>query len=501
LRVQLFITATLIALFSTAQTKIEILGADQLVYNKDVGKFQRCIGNVRFKQGQMFMDCDSARFYEEVNKVEAFGNIYIRQPDTLDLRSEYLEYDGDLRLAKVTKNVKLKDDKMTLTTDQLNYDMNEKIGYYSTGGNINNGRDKLYSKKGTYYSRSKEFFFKEDVKLSNEEYDMTSDTLQYNTVTETAFFYGPTYIVSEENTIYCEYGWYNTDEEISQFSQNSYILGKENKLNADSMVYFRNSGLGEAFGNIVLVDTVQDVTITGDYGKYNRLTKTTLVSDNPVAITLVDGDSFYLKADTLMDFSDTTDNGRIIKAYHNTKIFKSDMQGVCDSLIYSFSDSTIKMFVNPVIWADSNQITGDTMIVYRNSEGIERLETFNNGFLIEKDANGLFNQIKGKQVTAFFNESKLNKVFVNGNGRSIYYALEDSTQYSGVNDIICGNMLIRIDSTNRVRTISFYLQPVAAFYPLEQFPENKSRLETFEWKALLKPKKQEFLKSLLLHQI
>ena len=475
------------------KTKIEIIGADELVYDQEIGRYQMCRGNVRFKQGNVYMDCDSARFYEDINKIEAFSNIYIRQKDTLNLWGDFLEYDGDIRQAKVSQNVRLTDGKMKLTTKEINYDLVDKIGYYTTGGNIVNGEDKLYSEKGTYYSRNKEFFFKDSVKLTNPEYTMTSDTLKYNTVTKVATFLGPTYINSEENVIFCNYGWYNTDKDISQFSKGAYIEGKQNKLFADSMMYFRNTGFGEAFGNLKLIDTVEQITITGEYGNYQRFTKTTLITGNPQALKLMDDDSFYLKADTLIDLADTTADRRLL-AYRNVQLYKFDLQAVSDSLEYNFTDSTIGFYQNPILWTDSNQITGDTIIVFRNSEGISKVQAYNNGFIAEKDPNGFYNQISGKTLDAFFIADKINRIEVNGSGQSVYYAKEDSLQYSGVNDVVCGNMIIYIDTSNQVRTISFLDQPRATFYPLESFPVGKSRLPGFDWKALRRPKLVDFIK-------
>jgi lipopolysaccharide export system protein LptA len=439
------------------------------------------------------MDCDSARFYEDINKIEAFSNIYIRQKDTLNLWGDYLEYDGDIRFAKVSRNVRLTDGKMKLTTQEINYDLVDKIGYYTVGGNIINGEDKLYSEKGTYYSRTKEFFFKDSVKLTNPEYTMTSDTLKYNTVSKIASFFGPTYINSEENTIFCNYGWYNTDKEISQFSKGAYIEGKQNKLLADSMMYYRNTGLGEAFGNLVLTDTIEEITITGQYGNYKRFEKTTLITGNPQAIKMMDGDSLFLKADTLIDLADSTQDRRLL-AFWSVRLFKSDLQAVADSLVYNFSDSIIGFYYDPVLWTDSSQITGDTLLVFRNTDGIEKIKAFNNGFIVDKDPNGFFNQISGKTLDAYFIEGKIDKVEVDGSGQSVYYALEDSTQYSGVNDVVCGKMVIYIDSTNQVQTITFLDHPKATFYPLERFPTSKSRLPGFDWKASIRPKVGDFAK-------
>ena len=475
------------------QTKIEILSADQLVYDQNIGDYQLCKGNVQFKQGNMFMDCDSARFYDKVNKIEAFGDIYIRQQDTLDLHGDYLEYNGDSRLATIKKDVILSDGNMTLKTQQLNYDMINKVGYYSSGGHIDNGEDQLYSIRGTYFSRSKDVHFRDSVRLNNPDYIMVSDTLQYNTISKTATFLGPTYIYSEENTIFCNYGWYNTKTETSQFSQGACIEGKSNRLLADSMVYERLLGFGEAFGNIHFTDTSEKMSIFGQYGRYLRLQKETLITGSPQAIKNIDGDSLFFKADTFIDYADTVNSQkRLLVAFHSVRMYKSDIQAYSDSLAYNFSDSSIGFFQEPVIWTDSNQITGDTVIVFRNKLGIKYMDVIDKGLVIEKDRNGLFNQISGRYIKANFDEGRLDNIFVYGNAQSIYYALEDSTKYSGVNEVFCGNMMINLDS-NRVRTIKFMDQPKAIFYPLEKFPETKSKVPGFNWKNALKPQKIDFL--------
>lgn len=476
------------------QTQIEILSSDELSYDSEIGKYQRCIGNVKFKQDNVYMDCDSAYFYEDENKIEAFSNIYVRQKDTLNLWGDYILYNGNTRMAVVKKNVRLTDGKMELKTEQLDYDLNSKVAYYTTGGKIKNGNDRLSSRVGRYYSRSKTFFFKDSVKLNNPEYTMDSDTLRYISDTKVAYFYGPTYIKSDENTIYCEYGWYNTDNNKSQFSKGSYIEGKNNKLWADSMEYDRNTGFGEAFGNIKMTDTIENILITGAYGSYKRLENITLITGNPMAISYSDDDTLYLKADTFIDQIDTA-NKRALTAFKRVRVYRSDMQSLADSLEYNFTDSTIVFFGNPILWTDKSQITGDTIWVFRSHKGIDSLHARSNGFIIEEDLNGLYNQISGRSIVAFFKEKKLKKVNVDGNGASIYYALEEEKQYSGVNSIVCSSMVIRMDEENKVDRITFITQPKATFYPLEAFPIGKSKLEGFMWHTDKRPIKAHFIGS------
>lgn len=474
-----------------AQESIELIGAEVSEYDAAMVDAERLIGNVRFRQNNVYMDCDSAWFYHAENKIEAFGHIYIRQQDTLNLWGEYLLYNGDTKQAMVSKNVRMTDREMTLTTPQIHYDLTNKTAYYTSGGHIDNGKDRLYSRKGHYFSRSKEFHFKDSVRLVNPEYTMSSDTLWYNTISRKATFWGPTYINSEENSIFCRYGWYNTLKNTSEFSKGAWIAGKENKLWADSMLYNRNTGEGRAFRNILLMDTVEKVRIAGENGKYMRHLKTTWISGNPVAMKQLEDDTLYMIADTLMDLTDTATLSRSLSAYHQTQLYKRDMQGICDSLSYALSDSVIRMFYNPIIWNEQNQVSGDTLIIYRRNNRLDKLDVRQKAFVIMKDSLEYFNQVKGRNMTAFFEQNKIHHIDVFGNGQSIYYAREDDGSYTGVNEISCADMRIHTDS-GKVNNIRFYTQPEGTFYPLDEFPEDNAQLPDFKWLEMLKPQYEQF---------
>jgi lipopolysaccharide export system protein LptA len=483
------------SLFSSpalAQSTIELLQADYTEFDAEVVDAERVIGSVKFEHDGVFMDCDSAYFFKKDNRIEAFGNIYIRQPDSFHLRGNFLNYDGIAKRAIVKDNVTLHDDEMDLSTDAIVYDINQKVGYYTTGGKIRNGQDRLNSRIGRYNSRSKTLFFKDSVYLKNPEYEINADTLQYNTVSKIARFYGPTYITSEENTIFCHYGWYNTNENLSQFSKGVTIEGKSNKLFADSMVYNRNTGKGKAFGNLELIDTLEDVRIYGEEGYYNRLTQTTVILGSPLAIKYTNNDSLLLMADTLIDQTDSLNNKRELLAYHKATILSGDMQGLADSLVYSFSDSIINLYTTPIIWNEDNQITGDTIRIVQAKSELDRMIVRGNSFIVSQDAEDKYNQIKGRNMLAKFVSNELKTVDVKGNGQSVYYAKEDSVKYTGVNSIVCSNMFITLD-TNKVQEITFYSQPEGTFYPIEKFPAGKQKLPEFKWLIEKRPALESFM--------
>ncbi|MFD0751924.1 OstA-like protein [Mucilaginibacter calamicampi] len=143
------------------------------------------------------------------------------------------------------------------------------------------------------------------------------------------------------------------------------------------------------------------------------------VNTKPAATKAVKIDSVALKAKMLSD----TAKVRIIIGYHAAKIFKSDLQAKADSIYYSSSDSTIRLFVNPIIWTQGSQLTGDTIALQMKNRKIDNIDLFPNGFIvnIEKNDSLHFNQVSGKKIHGTFKDSRLNTMEVNGNAETIYF--------------------------------------------------------------------------------
>ncbi len=476
-----------------AQNKepITINNADYLDFNKNYANAERLVGHVSMSQGNMTLTCDSAWFWKDENKMEAFGHAFLNQTGGTMVWSDYMLYNGNTKMASAQRNVRMTDGKMSLTTDAIQYDVTNKIAYYTTGGNIKDGENTMTSRSGSYYSKSREYFFKGNIKLVNPEYTMTSDTLNYNGNTETAYFFGSTYITSTDNLLYCNYGWYDTKKNTCQFSKRAYILSKENRIDSDSFLYNRNTGIGRAFGNISLTDTVQKILIKGKKGIHNRFEKTTLISGNAIAIKKLEEDSLFIKADYFFDKLDTSSKKRTLAAYGGAKIFKPDLQGMADSLSYSLTDSVIRFFKEPVMWNEANQTTGDTIFIFQKGKTIDRMVVLQNAMVVMEDAPGLYNQIKGKKLYGLFSKNKLYRVNVRGNGQSVYYAKENDNKYSGVNYVECTNMIIAIDS-NKVKKVTFLVSPKSTFYPIDKFPAERAKLRGFSWLIEKRPKRKDF---------
>ncbi len=543
--------AGLIFLFFSAQgqdkNKIELLGAKTLKFDKAIGvDAQRLIGDVRFRHKGALMYCDSAYLYNKSNSLDAFGNVRIVQGDTLTLTSDKLYYDGNTQYVKVRDQVDLKDKEMTLKTNTLDYDRRTGEAIFYDRGVITSlaNDNKLIACEGIYNSSTEFFFFRDSVFLENPNYRVETDTLNYDNLNEIAYFKGPTFIYSEENTIYCENGWYDTQKDISQFNENAVIYNGHQKLMGDSIWYSRNEGLGRAYIDVSIQDTLDQYIINGDYGEYNEQTGKNLVTGRAEMIQYNELDSLFLHSDTLLAIRDTV-LGNKVHAYPGVKFFKKDIQGAADSLVFSEADSLIEMYTDPVLWSQDLQITGDTILIKTFDGVVQNLYVFENAFMINELDTSKYNQIKGRRLTGYFSDNDLYKVLIKGNGESLYYASEetpdttasemqtdsmadlnnesdtlssgvdegepparDSTavegraeiaaadttvrekkmkvKYIGVNKSICSNILIYL-SNNQVKRIVFLKKPNGKFHPMHKFPREEARFDGFIWEPDRRP--------------
>lgn len=466
--------------------RVEIIHSESMDFDKKSGiNATKLIGNVRFQHGNVIMDCDSAYFYSESNKIDAFSRIHISQGDTLHLYGEKLFYDGDIEIAKMRENVKLIDKQTVLTTQYMDYNLKDNIGYYYNNGNIINANNKLRSNKGFYYASIKLFIFKTAIVIENPDYTIESDTMRYNTVSRTAYFLGPTTITSKENLIYSENGWYNTNTNISQFQKNAYLLSNKQMIKGDSLYYEREKGIGKAFHNVFIIDSAKNVIVTGNYVYYIENPQFALVTDSAQMIKYGTNDSLFLHADTFRITSDTLEN-RWIKGYYKVKFFKPDFQGMCDSITYISADSIMKLNGNPVIWANSNQLSSDSVHIQFKDSTIDRVIYYNNALIVSESDTGIYNQTRGKNMTALFKSNQLYKVELKGNGESIYHVY-DNQGYIGLNKVECTDIDIYV-SENRLQRIVTKVSPVGTLYPPDQIPAEVKYLQGFNWKAEHRPK-------------
>ncbi len=492
-----FAACVLLALATAAhgQKRVKLRDADEL---RSGGRgMQRLIGNVVFEQNQTTIYCDSAHFFRGENSVEAFGRVRIVEGDSITITGSRLTYNGDTKTAKLRRNVVfVKLATATLYTDNLDYARPSNLAYYFNGGRLVDSINVLTSKKGYYDATTNLASFKGNVVVTNPDYTMYADSMQYNSRTKEIYFVSETTVVNKDSsTAVYQGGKYNTITKVSDLhegvgeSEDYIIEGDEYDLDA-----VRN--VARVRGNVVMTSKKEKLTIYGQASDYFRDLGITKVYNKAfIAKITDDNDTLFMSADTLVSIDSDDPAKKRILAYHNVKIYKQDLQGIADSLVYRTADSTIYFYDDPVLWTEGNQLTADSISMLIENNTISRMFLIDNAFVISQDTLRNFNQIKGREMTTFFSNGKINQVIVEGNGESLYFALDEDNQgLMGMNKIICSNITIRFKD-GKVNNLSFYVKPEASFIPPHELKEEQKTLKGFEWRAPAKPTRDAVVKT------
>ncbi len=474
---------------------VYLLHADETRFNQRINPdAQILVGDVAFRHDSMYMYCDSALFYEATNSLDAYGNVRMNQGDTLFLYGDRLHYSGDEMLAKVRENVVMIDKEMRLTTDSLNYDRTINLGYYFNWGTVEDTLNVLTSEWGEYDTQTNDAMFNYEVTLTNPNFVLTSDTLLYNTRTQVATIVGPSDKRSNRNHIYSTLGRYFTATEQAHLLNRSVLTNDKKRLIGDSIYYDRNEGYGEAFDNVEMDDIGGKTRLTGDYTYYNELADSAYATRRAVAIDYSQGDSMFIHGDTLRlltRFPDTDSVYRIVQAYRKVRIYREDVQAVCDSLEFSSLDSCMTMYFDPVVWNGPQQVLGEVIRVYLNDSTVEWAHVENQALIVERVDTNQYNQISGRDVRAYFVNGNIDKTDVEGNVQVVYYYTEvgDSKPF-GMNTTEC-TYLTAYMKDRQVDKLFIKQQSNGVFYPITQVPAGKDKLPNFVWLNKLRPLSKE----------
>ncbi len=618
--------------------------ADRLVKPSANVEYQVVTGDVKFRRGDMYMFCDSAHFYDQQGSLEAFGNVRMEQGDTLFVYADMLEYVDSTELATLYadpgKKVRLINRDVELRTDIFNYDMAIELGYYEVGGELIDNANRLTSLYGEYAPSSKDAIFRTNVhlnSLSNKDtLNIYTPYLHYNTDSHVADLSEESTIVSKDGTIYTDSGSYNTESTVALLYLRSLVVTKTGKtLTGDTLFYDNKTGFGEAWGNMVLNDTVNKSKLLGDYGFYNELTDSAFVTGHALAVdyssvdslslhgdtikaytyitkklvpiiepvdtlkpidlgilgsdsiatdsigtalpanglTIVDSlstelpqaDSLVIErpdadspmniitmpdsipADTIMpmtqaiDFilpdslstaietSDTTlmvsklepgklhdlsepalsdsvtgqpigeewrepqvpmmeitDTTHHIVAYPNVRFFRSDLQGVCDSMIFIQKDSILYMHRDPIVWNVDRQMSGSVIAVHMNDSTADRVDIPSNAFMAEMLEEGYYNQMSGRKLTAYLADRTLRHLDVSGNVMLIFYPMEEDSTYNKVASAESSELAADFNK-GQIEKLKMWPQSSEVITPLYLAKRSILFLKDFRWDGDRRP--------------
>lgn len=484
--------------------------ADRL-FKEERDSFMIVTGNVHFSKGPMQMYCDSAHYYSNSGSFNAFGNVHMEQGDTLFVYADELNYSGEYDIAYLygyepQKPVRMINRDVKLETDVFTYDLINEYGYYNTNGVLTDAKNRLTSVEGEYIPATKEANFYRQVHLTSrsekDTLNIYTDTLYYNTDTHMAEFYSPTQIVNADGIIFSDAGTYNTNNDVAELFDHSIVqTNRGTTLEGDTLFYDRKAGYGEAFGNMALVDSARQSTLRGNYGYYNELLDSAYVTGRALAMEYSRGDTLYmhgryitsvLRIDSVerkVDSLNVTvaDSTHLLTCWPRVRFYRSDMQGVCDSMVFIEKDSMLYMHRHPVVWSEDRQIFGNLIMVHLNDSTVDRAMLPDFGFSAQHIEDDFYNQLTGKEMTAYFENGEMRKLDVSGSVQAIFYPEEsDSTinkMVSVESSFMTAHML-----NNAIKRLKMWPETTGQATPLYLAKRSQLLLPKFEWYEGLRPK-------------
>lgn len=528
-------------------------------------------GDVQFRQDSCYMYCDSAYFYENSNSMAAFGNVRMQQGDTLFVYCDSLFYDGNALFGELYDNVHLVHMSASththLYTSYMTYDREVEEANYPDTGVMVDSIVHLRSQIGWYYLQRKLAFFQYDVEGRTYERDsvwqslgcfpphdydpdderlrpefmLFSDTLRYDFDATLATVLGPSRIVNDSSVVHTRRGNFNTSSQEAHLYDHSWIESPGRFATADTLFYNSKTGYGEAWGHVHAIDTTDCMQVRGDYAYYidnDSTPQMGFITGRALAMEYSSGDTLFLHADTLRAYTilnhvpadtishqepiDTlgntqlvidaihpayVDSLRFMQAYYNVRYYRSDLQGVCDSLIYAVKDSLATFVGNPVMWNSQYQITGDSIFAIVTRNGIQRAMIHPNAFLTQSHDESLsvrmdtlsleqqkalridtihYDQILGNNLVCLFDSGRVQRLDMDGNVQIINYPEEKDKTLIGLNQVI-GNYLTVWFKNQKMEMLKIWPQPIGSLTPIPLVTDDMLFLNNFRWMAYLRP--------------
>ena len=462
---------------------------------------------ILFHDGAL-IESDLAYFYAKENFFKATGDVVFTQGDSLRMTCNKIEYNGDTKVALAQGDVFLERPDMSLKTEKLNIDRVKNEAFYNSKGVVIDSSSTLTSNQGMYFINKKKYRFKSNVIIDNPEYEVNSDQLDYYTELNQAYLYGNSSIIGDTYTIKCERGFYDLDREKGVFKKNATLYYDNKIIKGDSLYFESEKNYAAATKNVSIVDSLNSSIITGHYGEIFKDKDSAIITRRALAINIIDNDSLFIHADTLV--ATGPEERRILRAYYDVRILKSDLRGVSDSLYLDESIGLTKLLNkplsnqqeqifteaernlnNPVLWFDKSQMSGNQILLISNTDTkkLDSLKILNNVFIIEKDTLSIdgYNQIKGGILDGNFKEGKLDNILITKNTEMVYYLYNDEDlQLIGIDKTTCSALKMNFDD-GEISDITFLVAPDGDVYPEDDLPINERTLKGFAWRKKERP--------------
>ena len=499
-------------------SRIYLDHADSLYYDEYRRHDTQVVrGHVRFRHQGTILYCDSAYFRPQENTFNACGHVRMLQGDTLEILCDTAFYDGrdDAEMVHAQSNVVVTHRKTAvLHTDNLILDRKFDIVYYDDGGNfVDRAKGMtLSSDWGKYNLTTKEAEFFYDVTLKTKSHVINTDTLFYFSQDERAHIVGgkttyqegrpPTWSKSLIHSIKDGYDvettncFYYMDKDAVELFDKSVIVDATRTITGDSLFYDSNTKTSQGFGKVHYDDKKNKNQLTAEVVNYDENLGKGMATDNPVYIDYSQQDTLYLHADTIRIetfYLNTDSMYRKVHCYFKVRMYRRDIQAVCDSMVLCSKDSTLTMYVNPIVWNGERQLLGDSIKIFMNDSTVREAQVHQRALSIEKmpdyehPGKVYYNQVTSRRMNAYFIEGKLRESEAIGSVQTIYYPVEEKDSSLLFLAYLETDTLRMLLSPERQLEKIWASKSEGTLYPLTQIPAGKDFLPNFGWYDYIRP--------------
>lgn len=503
------------------------------------------VDHVVLRHENTLFKADSVVQNEKLHFIEAFGRVYINDADSVITTSRYLKYFTDTRIAILRNNVVIKTATGSFNSEEVEYNMISKVATYKKGATIYSKKSKLTSREGQYSTNTNDALFTGKVVMHDKDSDVYTDTLYYNTQTEIATFVTYTKIINKKKnqTVETTRGFYDMKRGIANLLEYSVIKDSSRtiagqRIDLDDQAktlqitegYILDTAKGQyiagksvyiddknkflrILGNGVFKDSIEGFVITGNEINGDDKTGRFMSTGKTVAIIKQEEDSIFIAADTLFSgrieagekiASDTGKNifrvdtmavvkkpsdssKRYFEAFHHVRVFSDSVQAVSDSLFYSTIDSVFRLYYDPIVWNNENQVTGDTIYLFTKNKKADRAEVFENGFMVNRVQKQFYNQIRGNRLTAYFTKGEIDSLFTKGSGEIIFYIQDEDSAFVGV-DKSEADVIVAYFAKREIYKLKWINRYDAITTPMKDVDHGTMRLRGFTWQEARRPK-------------
>ena len=374
-------------------------------------------------------------------------------------------YDLETEIAEFNRNPQYEGNGKNATANTIRYEA--KTGEVNMTGNVNvEDGDRLITGSSLRYleNTGETWIIGEPARYTDSTRTIVSPEIFYNEATDQVMTKGP-----------------------SEISYGDLIIA------ADQTTFNQSTGIGTLTGNVEWRDTAQDVGIRAEQIDYALKTEYLLAfssTSRPIFFTVIEGDTLFIAADTLQLGIEVdtaiADTVRLMRAYHDVRLFKSDLQGRTDSLVFNRRDSLFTFFGDPVLWSDTTQFSADSIHMNIENSQIKDIVLNRKALIVSELMATYYDQIKGKMIVAEFDSSKIKEMTVTGNAESIYYTRDDQSAFIGVNKTICSKMFFTFND-GEIHILKYYGDNSSSLLPMHEADHKGMRLEGFQWRADERP--------------